>query len=509
MSAPHYITKTSYIEGIKCPKFLWHKIQEPSKIPQDTAIDRIRKDDGQLVGEKARQLYPDGVRIARESNPEEMHARSMEALKLRKPLFEAGFVYANGYALADILVPAGKDEWELYEVKASTSIDKKTVNCVLGGSLNYYYADVAFQKYVYTGAGIKIKKLSIMHLNRDYIYDGRELILNELIKAEDAYAGINAHVPDVESNIGSLLNILAQSKPPEVKLGRYCKSCPLERECEKEFGLPAEGSVMRLRMDREGLRFKMLEEKIYKIGDIPLTPDIEGPKRVQIEAYRDGCPKIKNKSLVGFLKKAKYPAYFLDFETIAPAVPRYAETHTYQQIPFQFSLHIVEKKGEKPAHHGYLAPGDADHRPEIVSRLKKLLGDKGSIFAYNVSFERGRIEEACLGNAENEKWFNNNIRDRMIDLEEPFDKFYYYDPKQEGSTSIKTVYPVLAGGKGYEGFEIADGGDAMKKYMDITFKEVDEKTKTKVRADLEEYCRQDTMAMVEILDALGKKIGET
>ena len=511
MYTPQHISKTSYIDGIKCPKFLWYKVHEPSKIPQDTAIDRIRMDDGLLVGQKARELYPDGIRIERALDPEVMHKRSMEALKMRKPLFEPGFVYKNGYALADILVPVGSGEWELYEVKASSSIDSKTVNCVLGGNLNYYYADVAFQKYVYTGAGIKLRKFSIMHLNKGYIYDGKELMLKELIKfaeeldiniIESIKAGIDKHAPYIEKNIEYLLKVLSEKRPPEVKLGRYCKSCKLESDCEKALGLPAEGNVMRLRMDREGLRFKMLEKKTYKIGDIRVTADIKDPKRTQIEAHRDGGPKKKDKLLAGFLKKAKYPAYFLDFETIAPAVPVYARTHTYQQIPFQFSLHVVKEKGAKPEHYGYLAPGVVDPRPEILSRLKKLLGKKGSIFAYNVSFEKSRLEEACSGNPENEGWFKNNIEARLIDLEEPFDKFFYYDPRQEGSTSIKNVYPALLGRDAYKGLGIAEGGDAMKKYMDVTFKEVDENVRAKVRADLEKYCEQDTMSMVEILKKL-------
>lgn len=516
MFLPHFITKTSYIAGIECPKFLWYKVHEPSKIPPDTAIDRIRMDDGQLVGQKARELYPDGVRIKREPNPEVMHQTSRDALKMRKPLFEAGFVHKNGYALADILVPAGKDEWDLFEVKASTAIDNKTVNSVLSGRVNYYYADVAFQKFVYEGAGLKLRKAGIMHLNKDYIYDGKKLVLEELIKPDEDLdkeiigkirSGISAHIPEVEKNIKVLLNMLAEKKPPEIGLGRNCKSCPLEAECEMEAGLPEEGSVMRLRYDRDGLRFKMLEKKIYLMGDIKLTPDIEDPRRTQIQAHAAGKPIIKKKQLAGFLKKIKYPAYFLDFETIAPAVPIYAGTHTYQLIPFQFSLHVIKKKREKPEHFSYLAPDGADPRPEVLSRLKKLLGGKGSIIAYNVSFERERLEEASLGHPEYEGWFNDNILGRMVDLEEPFDKFYYYDPAQDGSTSIKAVYPALIGKDSYEGLGIAEGGEAMKQFMDITFKEVDERTRAKVRADLEKYCKQDTQSMLDILEKLQKEVG--
>jgi hypothetical protein len=513
-NAKKYISKSHYITGLRCPKFLWFEANSPATMPSDTAVDRIRMDDGLLVGEKARELYPDGIRIERAYDPDVTHNRSVEALRLRKPLFEAGFIYKNGYALADILLPSGRDEWELYEVKASTLIDNKTINSFLSGRVNYFFADVAFQKYVYTGAGLKIRNFSLMHLNREYVYDGKALLLNELIKPaeeldieiiERIRAGIDAQVPQVEKNIEYLVEALNENKPPRIKLGRYCKGCKLEKYCENDLGLPAEGNVMRLRMDREGLRFEMLEKKIFKLGDIQLIADIKDPKRTQIEAHRDGKPKKKTKLLAGFLKKIKYPVYFLDFETISTAVPVYAKTHSYQQVPFQFSLHIVRKKGGKPEHYSYLAPGDVDPRPEILTRLKKLLGSTGSILAYNMAFEKDRIKEASSGNPEYEDWFNNNIEGRFIDLEEPFDKFYYYDPRQEGSTSIKEVAPPLTGREPYKGLDIAEGGEAMKKYMDVTFKDVGEEERAKVRTDLEKYCEQDTMTMVEILDALQKE----
>jgi hypothetical protein len=515
-TAHKHISKSQYIAGLRCPKLLWFQLNEPSTVPLDTAADRIRMDDGLLVGAKARELYPDGIKIDRALDPGVMSQRSMDTLGSRRPLFEAGFIYKNGYALADILLPAEKDTWDLYEVKASTSIVNKSINSFLCGRINHFFADVAFQKYVYLGAGVKLRNSSIMYLNREYVYDGKELLLSELImpaeeldreNIDNIRTGIDAQVPHVENNIDHLINILNEKKPPKIMLGRYCKGCKLERFCENDFGLPAEGNVMRLRMDREGLRFEMLEKGIFKLGDIALSADIKDPKRTQIEAHRDNEPKKKIKLLTAFLNKIKYPAYFLDFETISSAVPVYPNSHSYQQIPFQFSLHIVREKGDKPEHYSYLAPGDTDPRPEIMARLKKLLGSAGSILAYNVAFERDRIKEAALGNPGYEDWFNNNILGRMLDLEEPFDKFYYYDPKQEGSTSIKEVSPQLTGREPYKGLDIAEGGEAMKRYMEVTFNKVDEKEKAKVRADLEIYCEQDTLTMVEILEALNKEAG--
>ena len=62
-----------------------------------------------------------------------------------------------------------------------------------------------------------------------------------------------------------------------------------------------------------------------------------------------------------FLSTLTYPIYHLDFETFQQAVPQWSGISPYQQIPFQYSLHIEHANGELE-HREFLAPAGADPR---------------------------------------------------------------------------------------------------------------------------------------------------
>ena len=178
----------------------------------------------------------------------------------------------------------------------------------------------------------------------------------------------------------------------------------------------------------------------------------------------------------------------------------------YQQIPFQYSLHIVDKKGSKPKHISFLADGISNPLPKFLQSLKENLGKNGDIIVYNEGFEKGRLKEGADLFPEFEKLVEKNWLPRIKDLLIPFRKFDYYDPRQEGSASIKKVLPVLSD-LSYEDLLIGNGIYASLEYERITFLEkIPDKEKKKVRGALEKYCELDTLAEVEIVDRLGEII---
>jgi len=172
----------------------------------------------------------------------------------------------------------------------------------------------------------------------------------------------------------------------------------------------------------------------------------------------------------------------------------------YQQIPFQFSLHIQDKPNGKVKHHSWIWDGTEDPRKELLSRLKELLGETGSIIVYNAQFEKMILKQAVEVSPSYDKWLQG-ILDRFVDLLEPFRAFHYYHPDQHGSASIKSVLPVLTG-KGYDDMEISNGSMASTEYMRVVFTKEGAKDRSKVFKHLEEYCGLDTMGMVEILGKL-------
>jgi hypothetical protein len=178
----------------------------------------------------------------------------------------------------------------------------------------------------------------------------------------------------------------------------------------------------------------------------------------------------------------------------------YDNVRPYQSIPFQYSLHVLKAASAKPEHYSFLADGKKDPRPELLKLLKKLLGNSGSIIAYNAGFEKGKLADASATFIEYKDWFES-IQKRIIDLLSPFRSFDYYHPDQNGTASIKAVLPSLTG-KSYKGMEIADGGTASNEYLRVTFGVVDTLDRQHVRNQLEEYCGLDTMAMFWIIEKL-------
>jgi len=260
---------------------------------------------------------------------------------------------------------------------------------------------------------------------------------------------------------------------------------------------------MNLVGDRK-LSFALVNEGITSLAKIPAAW-LRNPKQlVQVRAHRQKKAHVDRNAIRRFLDSIQYPAFFLDLETVGSPIPLYDRTRPWEHVPFQFSLRIVRRKGAEPVHHVYLADGKADPRPEILKRLRTLLGDKGSIIAYNATFEKNCLEKAAEAYPSNAGWFRRN-RERFLDLLQPFREFAYYSPKQGGSTSLKNVLPALTGRDPYEGLAIADGGVAGAEFCRVTFESgISDEERQRVREALEKYCGIDTAGMVEIVAALRK-----
>jgi hypothetical protein len=491
MSNGPVISKSKFLEGVKCLKLLWFELNDPHSIPEHGSNTIAVMEEGKRVGALARSLYNDGIMIGFGHDFHKMHEDSIKAAEQRKPLFEAGFLYKNAFAMADILVPAEHGKWDIIEVKSSTEIKEE------------HLPDVAFQKYVYEGAGLKINKCYLTHINNQYIKHG-EIEADKLLKVREVTESIEVYSPIIEKELNKMVKAAAGGKAPDVEIGQHCNKphgCPLEDKC---WGFLPEENVFILYRGGVFL-YELFRKGILSIKDIPLGMKLTDKQIIQINAHRNEREYIDKKELKDFFSNLKYPLHFLDFETLAPAIPIYEGTHAYENIPFQYSLHTIEKEGAEPVHYSHIAKGDVDPRLEIVEKLKGLLGNNGTILAYNASFEL-----RCLRNAgevyKEYRAYTESLQDRFVDLMTPFIKFLYYSPKQEGSYSMKKVLPALTG-KSYEGLEIAEGEMASREYTRVTFdKDIAEMDRQKVYSALEIYCGLDTQGLIDILEALKKKV---
>jgi len=489
------ISKSKYMAGLQCLKYFWYQVNAKEVIPQPDFVTRFIFKQGILVGEYAKKLYPGGIDLGKIGDLKEQLVKTSELLSENKPLFEASCSSGNVYSKADILVPAEKGRWDIVEVKSSTQLKEEYIN------------DVAFQKYCFEKAGVKIRKCYLAYINNQYIRKG-DINHCELFKKTDITAEVEETFEEIEGRVEEMLQVAAKKSSPEIFIGKRCNEpyiCPLKDKCW-EF-LP-DNHVFNLYGNKDKSA-QLCNEGILSIKDIPDRYDLNLKQQIQLECAKTEKPKIDKREILKFINMLEYPLYFFDFETFSTVIPLYDGIKPYQKIPFQYSMHILESIEGQPKHHDFLAEGLEDPREKLLSNLKKQIGDKGSIVVYYELFEKSVLNELAESFPEYRPWIGS-ILPRIVDLYKPFGNFHYYHSSQKGSASVKNVLPAITN-LSYEGMEIADGLAASIYFLYIcgnyytdescpTREEVD-----RIRESLIKYCRMDTGGMIHILRALIKE----
>ena len=482
-----------YLMGLQCSKLLWFRYKAKDQIPVPDESTQSVFDQGTEVGELAQQLFPGGIVVAPGIiTPDDVIAQTQDAIRKRKPLYEAAFSFNGGYARTDILVPVAGGAWDLVEVKSTTSLKKEV-----------HLPDIAFQTFVLTGAGIKLRKCFLAHINNKFVRHG-PIDPKKFFTLEDVTHAVATMAPDVEDEINAMQRVIGAKSHPEIQIGPHCDdpyTCPLHDRC---WSFRPEASVFTLYRGGK-FSFKLLKKGVQKLADIPANVALTDIQSIQRAALLAGKPHIDHPALAAFLGQLKYPVSFLDFETIGTAIPLFDGVRPYQQIPFQFSLHILRSEKAKPEHHQFLADGTEDPRPKFMRQLVKDLPATGSVVTYNASFETSRLKECCELLPEFKPW-SKKVTPRIVDLLLPFRGFRYYHPNQNGSASMKAVLPALTG-KGYEHLAIQEGGSASREFLRVTFEKVTDAERRQVRQYLEQYCGLDTMGMVDIVKSLKSLAG--
>jgi len=472
------------MNGIQCPRYIWIQFHEPDKIPETDSITQHIFDQGHEVGYLAKQLFPGGIDVP-QGNFMGNIEKTKELLKERKPLFEAGILTGKLYSRVDILSPAGEGEWDVYEVKSSTSVKKVHID------------DVAFQRYCCTQFGLSIRNCYLVLINNQYVRDG-EVDPEGLFNIHDVTDKIEEASEGIKDRIDNIIEVIEGETCPEMIIGPHCRApyeCPIT-DCWDH--LP-EHSVFTLYWNGKQA-FKMYDSGIVAIEEIPDEYKLNDTQRVQKACVAGGEPHIDKEAIREFLATLEYPLHYLDFETIGPAVPLFDGVRPYNNVPFQYSLHVVQDEKSPPVHYSYLASGKDDPRPALIAELQKTLGESGSIIAYNKGFEEGCLQDMATAFPEYSDWVEH-VCSRLVDLLAPFSSFHYYHPSQKGSASLKRVLPAITG-KGYDDLDINDGQVASFTFLAATFGDMPEDEKAKVMNDLEEYCGRDTEGMIWIVERL-------
>jgi len=478
------LSKSKYLNGLQCPKLLWTQINEPEKIPETDPVTQYIFDQGHLVGEYAKELFPGGIDVPQDDFMGNIE-KTRELLTQRRPLFEAGILAGNIYSRVDMLNPVNGDEWDIIEVKSSTSVKDVHID------------DVAFQKFCCEQAGININKCHLMHINNQYIKNG-QINPGELFIIQDISENVEEAKRGIYTRVEDMFEIVSAPSCPDTPVGNHCKDpyeCPIT-ECWN--GLP-EHNIFTLYWGGKKCG-ELYGSGIITINEIPDSFKLNGKQQIQRLCVTNNECHINTDAIREFLSSLQYPLYYLDFETIGPAVPIFDGTGPYQDTPFQFSLHVVRDERQEPEHSSFLASSTDDPRPAFLEELRKVLGDTGSIIVYHQGFEEGILRKLAQAFPAYDGWIYN-LCDRLVDLLAPFSNFHYYHPLQKGSASLKRVLPAITG-RGYQDLNITEGQAASVAYQAVTYGDVPEDVRDKVRADLEKYCGRDTEGMIWIVERL-------
>lgn len=478
----HLLTKSKYMQGQQCLRLLW--LSTNKLLPEKTIAEKQKLEQGHEFEEYAHKLFPDAVNLAELEFNENLE-KTKELIQEKKTIFEAGLKVDGLFLRADVLEPTEKG-WNLYEIKASTKQKPEHI------------PDLAFQKFVCEKAGLNIEKCFVLHLNKDFIKNG-EINPKELSIIEEVTEKVNL-IDDVEKNSKLYLEIMNSKEKPEILISKNCNSpypCAVKNDC---WGTLPKNNVLHLTNWR--VYWKLFDDGIIDLKDVPEGTKLTPKDETILEGESQEKIMISKEHIKHFLNSLKYPLCHLDFETFDTAVPIFDKSRPWQKMPFQYSVHIQPENGEI-IHYEFLAEDGEDPRPKLLENLKEHTKGSGSVIVFNKSFEINVLNKLAEDFPEHKGWIQD-VLDRIIDLAVPFQSFYYYNPSQKGSYSIKKVLPAITG-KGYDGLEIGNGGDASALYFySHVKKEID--GKDDIRKNLLKYCCLDTEGMVWIIDELKKLV---
>lgn len=485
------ISKTNFIRGLQCAKSLYlYKYYPHLRKQADEKLKQLFQT-GYDVGILARDLFPGGICASNNEsyNIEESLQRTAKLIKESfGVIYEGAFEHDGLLCINDIFVNDGGN-WAAYEVKAGTGISET------------YLWDAAFQYYVISSTGVILNDFSIIYLNKEYHREG-DLDLKNLFIIESVIDPVLQYQEEIKRNVDRFNQLLSHSEIPDREIGIHCfdpYECDFKDHCWESI---PESSIFNISRLTKKKKFDLYRKGIINIEDVPADYSLSDNQQIQVDSHKHNQVFIDADAIKSFIESLVHPLHFLDFETFMPAVPLWDKTRPYQQIVFQYSLHVQDDT--RLEHYEFLADGKEDPRKLFLEHLKRDIQPDGDIHCYNSKFEISRLKELARDYPEYSGFIDDLII-RIKDLMEPFDKKYYYDPLFNGSYSLKNVLPVLVPDMGYKNLGISDGSMAMHAFQQL-INEKDEEVISRIRTDLLKYCSLDTLALVRILQKLNEVI---
>lgn len=482
---PKLLSKTKLMRGYRCEKCIYLTIHHPEFEAPITPETQALFDQGNIVGAKARDYFPGGILI--DNKPWDFFGALAKTRELiangTQIIYEAAFEYMGCYARADIIqFSPTTQRWRVFEVKSSTKVKPE------------HYDDVGLQAWIMAKSGLLLEQINIMHLNSACRFPD----LSDLFTTVDVTAEIRERYQTIKPTVRRIFTTITQSTIPDIDIGPQCMApteCGFIDHCWKEKNIPSM-SIFNL-PKIYARQWDLYRAGIIELDDPRLTDLTDLQERI-VTCFKTGERFIDRAAIQDAMSSWQFPLVFLDFETINPAIPRYDGTKPFEQVPFQFSVHIWTSPNSEVTHHAFLHTTADDPRPTLIPALLAACGEKGSIVAYFSRFETDRIKAL----AEYSPLHQDSLLRLLERMVDPLDiiRSAVYDNAFGGSFSLKKVAPALLGTEhSYTGMEVADGGAAQRAFEELISPHTSLNRKLNLESAMLAYCEKDTLVMVELV----------
>jgi hypothetical protein len=493
------ISKTDYILWRACPKNAWLRLYKPDVYysTELTEYEQSIMEMGIEVERVARGLFPNGIAVAGPQMEALEKTRSLMSSNNRT-IFQPVFELEGCMALVDVLQrELATDSWSIYEVKSATKAKDE------------YLYDLAFQVALLRRHGIDVRGAFLILLNPDYIRRD-DLNITQLFNIIDNTENVKNIMEVVSREMQEAREYLLNGTEPPGPCSciykgrsRHCSTFHYSNPNVPDYGIH---DIARLGSNPKKLK-KLVDAGTLALEDLPADIKLTKNQNNQLRAHRSGETLIDKEAIAKDLGELTYPLHFIDYETFASALPLFSDYSPYDQIPLQYSVHIVGSPDEEPIHRDFLHAGRGDPTRAFLNSLREHVSSFGSVVAWNKAFEC-QVNDGIGRRFSAARDYIIELNDRFYDLMDIFSKQYFVHRELRGSVSIKKVLPVLTPELSYSSLRIHDGAMASLTWSRIISGEIDEQECALEQASLRDYCALDSYGMYAIWRALTRLIQE-
>jgi hypothetical protein len=475
-----WLTKARFLSGLQCHKRLWFEIHQPLGESVEPSIPVLQ---GTAFDEAVQGLHP-GLVISRARGMPSAIAETKRILAQGSRgaimLYQAAFRAGELAIITDVLRRQGA-EFELIEVKATTEVKDP------------HLPDAAFQALVLQRAKIPLGRVFVGLVNNQFELQ-RAGDYEGLLVEMDITESVQGYLPEAAARALEFQEVMTDDSMPSIVVGPHCLSpyeCPFLARCTAGQETPEYPVDV---LPRGGKTVAALLAEGYRdLRDLPGKRLTDEMHRRVFDATCSGLAFF-DLGATAELRHCALPYSYLDFETISFSVPEIIGTRPFEQLPFQWSVHVENAPGSV-RHAEYLAIESFGDFGALAGALIAALPANGPIFAYNSSFEERvllRLAELVPAQAAALR----AIMGRLFDLL-PVARAAYYHRDMRGSWSIKSVIATIDRGLGYEHLdEVQDGDGAQRAFLELRRPNISAERTHSLRSALLRYCAHDTWVMV-------------